>query len=274
MRRATTVYLGLVLASGCIETLPIEPTGSALMLVGVVVEGADSAFVRIGTTSRDRELAPVAVSAMTLFFGDRTIPLDEAPDRSCGALEGLGCRAAALQSPVRPGDSVRVVATIADGRRVTGRASVPARPNLRLEGFPGDTAHLSALEDRVTLLGAVASEAHIALAHETAPATVWTAAGASQCRVSVRSYGPQFLVTTQVGVAEPECNGAPAVTWDSLSTAVTLHSYDANFTAWVRSDRIPPPEPGTFGVTGAHGVFGAAVARTFILIVRNGEPGG
>lgn len=264
---------GFLLASAaCERVVSVEPGGSATVLVGVVVAGADSVFVRAGRIEDGTERHPEPGAHLTVDVDGLSVVLEEGPAGSCGVPDPFSCYRGHL--PARPETGSRVVleGELASGRPVWGEALVPPPPPVTAEGAgPGDTVRAGPVRmARVQLLGLLDAPFRVTVADTAVTATVWAGTEALACDVRLPGPPPDRDLRRVLGAAlsshPPRCPD-PEMAWDSMAVPVTLLGYDASFTAWSAAPFQPQAGTTTYGLDGAQGVLGAASPRSFVLVV-------
>lgn len=264
--------VGLVASGGCERTVPVEPTGTAVALVGVVIAGADSVFISLGRARGAEVLLPEPGARLEISTASTIVRLDEDPGEACGILREFSCYRGRLGGLVEPGNVVALEGTLASGRQIGGAAIVPPLPDISADGAgPGDTVRAGPWEEaRPEILGLIDEPFRVAAADTVASATVWAGEQRLNCRVRLPGPPPGFDLRrgfqAVLAVDAPSCLEADGVAWDSMAVPIVLLGYDANFTAWA-GDLFLSPDEGPAGVQGVQGVFGAATPRTFVLVV-------
>ncbi|MGI9037851.1 MAG: hypothetical protein ACR2GQ_03215 [Gemmatimonadota bacterium] len=274
------VLLACFLYGACQRIAPLEPDGTTRVLIGVVVAGADSAFVSLGRVSGNRNVTPERGARLELSIGDvedggtdpgggPVVVFEEGADGACGILSGFTCYRARLDGAAEPGARLVLRGALASGDSVRGTASVPSIPSITLEGAgTGDTVRAGPRTKFVDILGVDDEPGRIAGADRVVDATLWVGPQELTCPVRVASPIPEFDLRRSflptAGLSPPDCPGP--VVWDSMAASVTLLGYDENFTAWTEVSSNGGTQA-AFGVEGLDGVFGAATPRTFVMIV-------
>jgi hypothetical protein len=129
MRRAVILCLVALLA-GCIDHLPLENQRETIVLIGVVVAGADSVFIALGRTGSAIAVAAESGAHLTLTIDGLDQPLEEGPAGACGGPTEFTCYRAGLDGRARPGNTLRLRGTLASGVELQGDALVPDVPNI------------------------------------------------------------------------------------------------------------------------------------------------
>lgn len=269
---ASTLTVG---TSGCIDYLPVEGGSSVPVVLGVVVAGADSAFVWVGSAGpgADLEPAPGTVLFLTSDWGE--VPLAETGADRCGSEWALSCYVARLPSTVVPGQRLALDGTLPSGERIRAETVVPETPDVRIAGHPaGGTVPWVERFDSLLAIGLPPGDARIALRDSVVPATWWRDGERRVCPALVssppwgfdlRAY-PTISGPPSIYLDDPACDGVPVVDWDSLTAPLSFLGYDANATRWYEQHRVFWPDEGDDRrVEGALGMFGSATPVGFLL---------
>jgi hypothetical protein len=277
--------LCLALLAGCLENLPLESERSTLMMFGVVVADADSVFIALGRTGSAISTAGESEASLTLTIDGSELQLEEGPSGACGTPEEFSCYRAQLAGRARTSSIVRIRGRLTTGEEFQGEALVPEVPNIHLEGAPSDTAHL-APDQPAQVLGLENAPYRVDTTLDcTSPfpfqcnspvlvdATVWVGSSTRICRLPVPGppAGEDLRTYDRVSLSagQPACPDTPTLAWDSAAVTITLYGYDRNFTEWGAAGEKVLDRSQGWGVTGAFGVFGAAVPRRFVLMILN-----